>query len=136
MESLQYLQPWLSPVLWIGGGVLTPKGEAVARGWYEGITPDALIPWGAWVVPLLAWSSLILATYAMLGCLSVMLRAQWGEREHLAFPLLRLPLEMTADVDDKGARAVGSFFRNPLMWVGFILAALVQGINGARNLFP
>jgi hypothetical protein len=115
---------------------LTPQGEAVARGWYEGITPDALIPWGAWIVPLLAWSSLILATYAMLGCLSVMLRAQWGEREHLAFPLLRLPLEMTADVDDKGARAVGSFFRNPLMWVGFILAALVQGINGARTYFP
>ena len=72
-----------------------------------------MIPWGAWLVPLLAWGSLIFASYIILGCLSVMLRAQWAEREALAFPLLRLPLEMTEDVDrsDKYGRLAADGLR-------------------------
>jgi hypothetical protein len=79
------------------------------------------------MVPLLAWSALIFAMYAALACLSVMLRAQWGEHEALAFPLLRLPLEMTEDInrpDQYGT--IGRFFRTPLLWIGFGIAVFIQ----------
>ena len=87
-----YLPKWFSPALSSGGGY-DAAGHAVVEGWYLG--NGGAIPWGAWFLPLLAWSSLILASYAMLACLSVMLRAQWAEREALNFPLLR-----PADGDD------------------------------------
>ena len=129
----QYLPEWMSPVTSMGGA---PNLD-IARGWYDGMRPGASIPWDAWVIPLLAWSSVIFAMYAALACLSVMLRAQWGEHEALAFPLLRLPLEMTEDVDreDKFA-SFGRFFRTPLMWGGFGLAVSIQLLNGLNKYFP
>lgn len=134
MEFLQpYLKPWLTPAL-TDNGHYGHVGRNVAEGWYEG---GAAVPWGAWLVPLGAWGAFIIASYVMLGCLSVMLRAQWAEREALAFPLLRLPLELTEDVDrqDKYG-ALGHFFRNPLMWVGFGIAACIQILNGMNLYFP
>ena len=127
-----HLPPWMTPAISPSGGL----NRALYEGWYVGLRDGESIPWGAWMVPLLAWSSLILAAYFMLGCLSVMLRAQWGEKEALAFPLLRLPLEMTADADAKNGRAYGAFFRNPLMWCGFGLVVFVQMMNGLHLYFP
>jgi hypothetical protein len=118
-----YIKPWMSPAL---------SDKSVAVGWYEGT--QGVVPWGAWLVPLVAWSTLILAIYMMQGCLGVMLRAQWAQREALAFPLLRLPLEMTEDTENP--RADGGFFRNPLVWVGASLAVFVQLMNGLHLYFP
>jgi hypothetical protein len=92
---LPYVKPWMTPAL-TGAG---EYNQSVVDNWYICLRPDETIPWGAWLVPLFAWGSFILVSYGMLGCLSVMLRAQWVEREALAFPLLKLPLQMTEDVD-------------------------------------
>lgn len=134
LEVLQpYLQPWFTPAL-SDNGQYGDVGRSVVEGWYGGAQT---IPWGAWLVPLFAWGSFVLASYVMLGCLSVMLRAQWAEREALAFPLLRLPLELTEDVDRKDRYGIiGHFFRNPLMWVGFGIAATIQLLNGLNLYFP
>ncbi len=126
-----YLKPWITPSL-------NPDGtynKIAAEGWYLGLQPGQSIPWGAWAVPLIAWGSLILALYFMQACLGVMLRAQWAEREALSFPLLRLPLEMTEDVDQKGA-GLGRFFRNPTMWIGFGIAVFIEVVNGLHGYFP
>jgi hypothetical protein len=64
-----------------------------------------------------------------------MLRAQWGEREALAFPLLRLPLELTEHMDRDDGRAT-SFFRNPVMWIGFGIAVFIELMNGLNLYFP
>ncbi len=129
---------WMSPALWAdGSGTYGPKGRAAVEGWFNGLPAGQSIPWEAWIVPLAAWGTLIFAMYAALGCLSVMLRAQWGEKEALAFPLLRLPLEMTEDVDhaDKYG-ALGRFFKNPLLWIGFGIAVFIQLVNGLHLYFP
>jgi len=118
------LRPWLTPVLWGGS-------RHVVDDWYLRGNP---VPWGAWVVPLAAWTALILAVYVVLCCLSVMLRAQWGEREALAFPLLKLPLMMTEDTDDRRG-SIGAFFRDPVMWVGFLIVAFIQLENGLHTYF-
>ncbi|BCM94397.1 hypothetical protein IAD21_06304 [Abditibacteriota bacterium] len=134
LEFLQpHLKPWMMPALSSGAGV----DRTVVAGWYQGLNSGEHIPWGAWVMPLFFWMSFVLVSYAMFGCLSVMLRAQWAEKEALAFPLLRLPLTLTEDLDrDDKYGSVGRFFRNPLMWVGFGISVFIQGLRGLHLYFP
>ena len=132
-----HLKPWFSPALWPNGDYGPDQNAAVA-GWFNSLagTNGGSIPWSLWIVPLLAWGSLVFASYIMLGSLSVMLRAQWGEREALAFPLLRLPLEMTEQTDGQGRADVRAFFGNSVMWCGFGLAVAIEGLNGLNFYFP
>ena len=141
LEFLQpYLKPWFTPALWPSGQYGPPQQDAV-NGWFNGATPTATgvmgtVPWGMWLVPLLMWGSLVFASYIMLGSLSVMLRKQWGEREALTFPLLRLPMEMTEDVDAQGRVDVRGFFSNPMLWIGVGIAVFIEGMNGLNFYFP
>jgi len=144
LDFLQpYLKPWLTPAL-TRDGVYRPQP---IEAWYVGLGTQAeAIPWGAWLVPLGVWASLLFATYLMLGCLGVMLRAQWAEREALSFPLLRLPLELTEDMDRSdppvsplgkgGSKGGGRFFRDPRMWLGFTVAVFLHMLNGLNLYFP
>jgi hypothetical protein len=128
-----YIKPWISPAIGPDGKLI----PGVADGWYTGLTAGQAIPWAAWTLPLIFWVSFTLISYAMLGCLSIMLRAQWAEHEALAFPLLRLPLQMTEDLDRSDTYGVlGRFFRNPMMWIGFAIAVFIQGIAGLHLYFP
>ncbi len=132
-----HLPSWMTPALYADGGTYGPIGRQVVNGWFNGLSTGETIPWGAWFVPLLAWSSLIFAMYGALACLSVMLRAQWGEHEALSFPLLRLPVEMTEDLDRPDQYGtIGRFFRNPQLWVGFGIAVFIQMMNGLNFYFP
>ena len=133
LEFLQpYLKPWITPSVAPGGGL----NRTVYEGWYVGLHNDA-IPWGAWLAPLAFWVSFVLVSYLMLGCLSVMLRAQWAEHEALAFPLLRLPLQLTEDLDRPDKYGMLShFFRNPMMWSGFAIAVVVQLQRGLHLYYP
>lgn len=134
LHNLQpYVKPWLSPSVGPNGTL----NRAAYEGWYVGLTHGQTIPWHAWLLPLAFWISFVLVSYAMLGCLSVMLRAQWAEHEALAFPLLRLPLTMTEDMDrDDKYGSFSRFFRNPLMWCGFGIAVFIQALRGLHLYFP
>jgi len=128
-----YLKPWMTPALNADGSYHASPVE----GWYTGLRGSESIPWGLWMRPLLAWSALILAVQVLHACLAVLLRAQWAEREALAFPLLRLPLEMTEDTDylrSSGSR-VGAFFANPMVWIGFGVSVWIEGLNGLSLYF-
>jgi len=129
-----YIKPWMSPAI----GPNHTYNKAPVEGWYTGLRAGEAIPWGAWMTPLLAWGALILAIQVMHCCVAVLLRAQWAEREALAFPLLRLPLEMTEDTDDLRASKskVGAFFGNPLVWMGAGIAVVIEGLNGLALYFP
>ncbi len=145
LSSLEpYVAPWMTPALWSDGGKYGPIGRAAVEGWYVG-TGTAPIPWGAWLVPLSLWMIFTLTSYFLLACLSVILRAQWAEREALAFPLLRLPLEMTRDLawmrTSAGtapgtARGEGSFWRNRILWIGVAIPFTIQTLNGLNFYFP
>ena len=139
LEFLQpYLKPWFTPAL-NPGGTFGPIQQNVVNGWYNGATPGltgVAVPWGVWLAPLLMWGSLVFASYVMLGTLSVMLRAQWGEREALAFPLLKLPMEMTENVDANNVVNIRKFFSNPSLWIGFGVAVFIEGMNGLNVYFP
>jgi hypothetical protein len=123
-----YLKPWFSPALTANGAY----NQSVVKGWYEG---SSSVPWGSWFVPLAAWTLIILALYAMQACLGVILRAQWAENEALTFPLLRLPQEMTQDMNTPNRQGSASFFCNVVMWLGFGVAASIQLLNGLNLYF-
>ena len=84
----------------------------------------------AWVVPLAAWGLFFLTLVGMYLCLTLLVRRAWIENEKLTFPIVQLPLAMTAD--DAGK----AFFQNPRMWMGFGLAFSVSFLNGLHELLP
>ncbi|HEX8550457.1 MAG TPA: DUF6785 family protein [Abditibacteriaceae bacterium] len=125
----EHVAPWMTPALTEAG-----YNKEVVEGWYTGT--KGVVPWAAWLGPLMAWGSLVFASYTMLGCLSVMLRAQWAEREALAFPLLRIPMELTEGSDTSLAKDRVPLLRNPLVWVGAGIAIFIQVVNGLNFYYP
>ena len=83
-----------------------------------------------WVKPLALWGSLLIVLIAMMLAINVLIRKQWTENEKLVFPLVQLPIAMTAE--DSGPK----FFSNRLMWMGFGLAFLIGLVNGLHVLYP
>jgi hypothetical protein len=131
-----YTPQWLTPALWAdAGNAYGPVGRQLVTDWYSGNGGN--IPWQFWIVPLAVWTSLVIAIYVMLACMGVILRAQWAEHEALAFPLLRLPMELTEDMDRDDKYGIFSrFLRNPLTWIGFFIAVSIQMQNGLNFYFP
>ena len=131
-----YLKPWMTPALDPASGGYAEANKALVDGWFNN-SVTGQVPWGAWLVPLFVWGGAIALMYIMMACLSTMIRKQWAESEALAFPLLRLPLELTEDVDKPNSGAVlGSFFRNGMMWIGFGIAVFIQALRGLHGYFP
>jgi len=113
-EFQQYIPTWL-----------TPGDSEVIREMYEGSDTE-LVPWGAWLTPLTAWTLLLLAAFIAMMSLMTLFRRQWVERERLTFPIVHLVMEMSGG--DRPAAAL-SFFKNSAMWIGFGLAALYNVMN-------
>lgn len=102
--------------------------------WYHGgvdiYGPDGRRYLLSWVVPLAAWGGFFLVLVAMYLCITVLIRRAWIENEKLSFPIVQLPLAMTAE------NASTAFFGNRIMWAGFGLAAAVSTLNGIHELVP
>ena len=133
-----YLKPWMTPALTAGPdgkAIYSEPSKMIVEGWFNN-NASGQVPWGAWLVPLLVWGGAVALMYLMMACLSTMIRKQWAQSEALAFPLLRLPLELTEDVDKPGNAIIGGFFRNGLMWMGFGTAVFVQLLSGLHGYFP
>ena len=113
---------------------MIPRGENVARYFFEGLPEGAAIPWGAWVLPLTYWYGFFLHSDAAMICTMVILRKQWVEREKLAYPLVQVPMEM---IQREQGRAIGrAFFANKPMWLGFAFAFVLLSVNGLHAYFP
>jgi len=116
------IPPWFAP---LDRSVTTPFFEGLRRGEH--------LPWGAWAVPVAAWTALALLVLGTMLCLCALIRKQWLENERLSFPLVQLPLAM---VRESPGGAVGPFFRSPLMWLGFGVPLLIHTINGLHHYYP
>ncbi|MGI5820348.1 MAG: DUF6785 family protein [Armatimonadota bacterium] len=111
LESIQPLIPeWF-----------VPHDSETIRLLYEA-SEEGLVPWAEWVTPLLAWGVFFLALWLAMLAMMVILRRQWSEKEKLTYPLLYLPIEVTEGLNTRAL--VSDFFRSPVMWTGFTIAAL------------
>ena len=110
---------------------LVVSDKEILRGIYDGETPfyNRRIM-GAWVGSTLWWTSFIIATTTIMICLNVIVRKQWTEHEKLAYPIIQLPMAIT----ERGGAA--GFFRNRLLWYGFVVAALINVWHGLAYFFP
>jgi len=114
----QYIPDW--PVL---------RDESIFRGYYEGATNFYQAPIVlAWLRPVLLWSLFIIALLTVMLCLNSILRKQWLEGEHLACPLVRLPVE----ISDPGNKV----WKSPYFLLGFGLAAAIDTYNSFAFLYP
>ena len=92
--------------------------DVIAAKWfYEGLPRGASIPWGAWLIPLTWRLSLVGAVACLCYCIVAIFRKQWVENERLAFPLMKLPMNM-ADEEPRGFFTAG-FMNQPVFWIGF-----------------
>ena len=106
-------------------GWFAPHGVGVIEDFYRGNAP---VPYRAWLMPALTWTTFLLAFTGCTVSLSALLRRQWVDRERLTFPTVILPLEMTREHSD--------FWRNPMLWAGFAVAALIGLINNLHANLP
>ena len=112
---------------------LVPQDALAIKYFYEGAPVGVSTPWEVWLVPLLSWSILILAVYAVMISSMVIIRRQWIENERLIFPLTQLPLEMLREGDKK--EILRPFFKNPLVWVGFLIPFFIFSTHGLHRYF-
>lgn len=113
---------------------MIPRGENVARYFFEGLPEGGTIPWGAWAVPLSYWYGFFLCLSFAMICIMVVLRKQWMDREKLVYPLVQVPMEMIQKGEDG---VIGkSFFTNKIMWLGFAFSFILLSIDGLHSYFP
>ena len=100
---------------------------------YEGTAGPTQIPWDVWAAPLLRWLLFFAFLYMALIGAMVILRRQWVENERLVYPLVQVPLAMI----EEGQRGewVKPFFRNPVMWCGFLLPFFINSVNALHDYF-
>ena len=101
---------------------------------FEGLTPGQPVPYGAWVEPMLYWGLFLLALYVTMVSLAVIFRRQWMERERLAYPIAQVPLAMIRGEQED--TLVNRFFKNPAMWIGFLLPMVVGSLLALHRYYP
>ena len=110
-----------------------PKETEVIRQFYEGAEGTG-VPWAFWIKPLVLWTPFLLAVYFIFLCMNVIIRRQWTDREKLTFPLVSLPLKITMNAESSWH--FNRFFRNRLMWIGFLIPVVLHGFNGLHVYIP
>ncbi len=116
-------------------GWYAPDNVEVIRQMYEG-TETGAVPWGAWVRPLAVWTVFLTLLFGTGLCLVSLFRKQWSEHERLRYPLLLIPLEVTAEEQTETREVVGDFLRNPLVWLAVGIVVLHHALNVANAYNP
>lgn len=108
----RYLPSWL---------VIKDKG--VLTGYFEGDTTFYTAKYlKGWILPVVSWVSFVVVLLFVMLCINILVRKQWIDNEKLAYPIVRLPFEIT--------KSSGGFFRKRFLWFGIALAGGIDLING------
>ncbi len=124
-------------------GWFYPHDNEVIRTMYEG-SEGGVVPWRAWLAPLGTWTVFLTLLFGTGLCLVSLFRRQWSEYERLRYPLLFIPLDITTEAGSTGEgacgtdsrRAMGGFFRNPLVWLAVAIVAVHHALNIANAYDP
>jgi len=141
--NLGFFTPFLGNAFWFAGAgnrweefhhllpawAVGPRDREILKGFYEGrstfFQPDVM---AAWAVPLLVWAVFFFVLLTTLLCLACIVLRRWHDDEHLPFPVVALPLEMT--------RERAPLYRQRLLWAGFAVPCVLHSINTLHGLYP
>ncbi|NKB66518.1 MAG: hypothetical protein GKR89_05615 [Candidatus Latescibacteria bacterium] len=112
---------------------LVPQDPQALKWFYNGLPAGQGIPWGAWVVPLFWWISLVMAVFFFCHCLVAAFRRQWIEYERLPFPLMEVPQQL---IDTPKGSALPGFVRRKVFWAGFAIPFFVVCWNMVTYFTP
>ena len=126
---------WDSLFPFIPGWMIPHHDFEQIKYFYEGAPQGLGIPWELWLPPLAWWLPFILALYLAMIAIMVILRRQWIVNERLIYPLVQVPLAMIED-DESRPSLIKPLFRNPLMWAGFAVTALIYSNNRLSTYYP
>lgn len=122
----QYLPKW----------AMAPDADAV-YGFYHGndtlYTRRHIL---AWLPAIGFWTLFVGVMLWVMQCINVVLRKQWTDNERLSYPLVKMPLELTASQPQGLEAGHEPLTRNRLFWAGFLIAAIIDGINSLNYYFP
>ena len=110
-----------------------PQDAELIRMYYEG-AGDEPVSLRAWLRPVSLWVLFFMALWGTLYCVVAVLRRHWVEHEHLAFPLVTVPLYIIGGGTGR-LRPRTSVWAEPLMWVGFgvsllhFLSIMIHALN-------
>jgi len=113
---------------------LHPASQRSVDALYEGLRDGQAIPWGDWLLPLGAFTVLVLAVYAVFFGLCAILRKRWVDEEKLVFPLVQLPVGMATY--GKSKHPLSPWLRDKIMWGFFIVPFSIHTLNGLHYYFP
>ncbi|MEI6502337.1 MAG: DUF6785 family protein [Armatimonadota bacterium] len=110
---------------------LTVSDPSVLGPFYQGQSSLYYKPFIlAWLGPVVWWCAIVFATGLVMTGINVLMRRQWTENERLGYPLVQLPMAMTAD---GGSR---EFFGNKVLWWGIGVAVFINLVNGLHHFWP
>ena len=132
----------LARIFWEGGDTTPPtlglEGVPligpVLEATYRFLAGPLLIPWQHWLVPFLVWSLYLSAYFISAFCFISLFRRSWEDDERLTYPVSSFSVEM---VRPEGSLLSGhSFFRDPVVWIGFSLAFIYNLTNALKVFNP
>ena len=81
-----------------------------------------------WITPVLCWSGFIFVLLVVALSLNVIVQKKWTEVDRLSYPVIQLPLQLSAPTR--------SFFTNKLVWFGIATSGIIRSINNLHRIFP
>jgi len=120
---------------------LPPSGVAdwpvvggLLDGFYRFFGQTTAVPWNSWAVPFVVWSGYLIVYFVSSFCLITLFRRKWSDDDRLAFPIARMSMDLFGGASFSGAKV--PFLRDPIMWIGFSLAVLYNGLNMIKVFNP
>ncbi|HEY3331013.1 MAG TPA: DUF6785 family protein [Capsulimonadaceae bacterium] len=89
----------------------------------------------AWLPATAVWTGFVVVLLWVMQCVNLLLRKQWTDNERLSYPLVKMPLELTASQAMGGALST-PLTKNKLFWIGFAVAATIDIFNSLNYYFP
>jgi len=124
----EYLPDWM---------LVSSQGNTLVW-FYEGM-PDGVghIIWGPWIPPLFWWLTLFAVLFFMGACISTIMRRTWVAHERLAFPLVRMAVDLIRH-DVRTERTFPVFVYDRMFQVGFgvTLALMLWNITAFWGTIP
>ncbi len=90
----------------------------------------------AWIGPALVWTAFVSVLFWVMICVNVIIRKQWTDSERLGYPLVKMPLELTASQPGGSGVSGIPLTKNRLFWGGFLLAATIDAVNSLNYYYP